>query len=83
MHFDDRRTADQFWVGSTSVNLNWGLEFSMQNRLALRFGLQEEAFQAGAGFAAGPIRFDYAVTPNPRNFEDTTTQRLTLRYVGP
>jgi hypothetical protein len=82
VHFDDRRQADQFWAGSTSVNLNWGLEFSMQNRLALRFGLQEESFQAGAGFAAGPIHFDYGVIPDPRNDFDVS-QRLTLRYVGP
>lgn len=81
-HFDDRRGADQFWVGSTSVNLNWGLEFNMQNRLALRFGLQEESFQAGAGFAAGPVRFDYGVIPDPKNDFDVS-QRLSLRYVGP
>jgi len=82
MHFDDRRAADQFWSGSTSVNLNWGLEFNMQNRLALRFGLQEESFQAGAGLAAGPVRFDYGVIPDPRN-DLGVSQRLSLRYVGP
>ncbi len=82
MHFDDRRGADQFWSGSTSINLNWGLEFNMQNRLALRFGLQEESFQAGAGFAAGPVRFDYGVIPDPRN-DLGVSQRLSLRYVGP
>jgi hypothetical protein len=82
VHFDDRRQADQFWAGSTSVNLNWGLEFSMQNRLALRFGLAEESFQAGAGFAAGPVRFDYGVIPDPRNDFDLS-QRLALRWQAP
>jgi uncharacterized protein UPF0164 len=82
VHFDDRRNADQFWAGPTSVNLNWGLEFNMQNRLALRFGLQEESFQAGAGFAAGPVRFDYGVIPDPKSDFDAS-QRLSLRWVGP
>ena len=82
LHFDDRRGADQLWSGSTSANLNWGLEFSMQNRMALRIGLQEESFQAGAGLAAGPVRFDYGFVPDPRNELDWS-QRLAVRYIGP
>jgi hypothetical protein len=82
LHFDNRRTADQLWAGSTSANLSWGLEFSMQNRLALRIGLQEESFQAGAGLAAGPVHFDYGFVPDPRNDLDMS-QRLAVRYVGP
>ncbi len=82
MHFDDRRSADQLWSGSLSANLNWGLEFSMQNRMALRVGLQEESFQAGAGLAAGPVRFDYGFVPDPRSDFDWS-QRLAVRYVGP
>ena len=83
LHFDDRRGADQLWAGSASVNLNWGLEFSMQNRLALRLGLQEDNFQAGAGLAAGPFRFDYGVVPDPRNDLPDFSQRLTVRCVWP
>ena len=82
VHFDDRRTADQFWAGSTSTNLNWGLEFNMQNQLALRLGLQEESFQAGAGLAAGPLRFEYGVVPDPRNDFDAS-QRLSMSYILP
>lgn len=79
MHFDDRRTADQLWSGSLSANLNWGLEFTMQNRLALRLGLAESDFQAGAGLAAGPVRFDYGVATDQHDFD--LSQRLSLRYV--
>ena len=81
VHFDNRQGADQFWISSTSTNLNFGLEFTMQERLALRVGLQEEAFHAGAGFAAGPLFFDYGIVPFPTNdFEPS--QRLSLRWVG-
>jgi hypothetical protein len=82
VHFDDRRGADQFWAGSTSTNLNWGLEFNMQNQLALRLGLQEESFQAGAGLAAGPLRFEYGVVPDPRGDFDAS-QRLSMSYILP
>jgi hypothetical protein len=78
-HFDDRRGADQLWVGSFSSNLNWGLEFTMQNRLALRVGLAESDFQAGAGLAAGPVRFDYGIAPWMHDFE--VSQRLSVRFV--
>jgi hypothetical protein len=81
VHFDNRRQADQFWSGSTSTNINLGMEFSMQERLALRMGLQEETFQAGAGFNAGPLFFDYAIVPWPSNdFEPS--QRLSFRWVS-
>lgn len=82
LHFDDRRGADQFWAGSTSANLSWGLEFSMQNRMGLRIGMQEESFQAGAGLSAGPVSFDYGFVPDPRSDLDMS-QRLAVRYVGP
>jgi len=79
LHFDDRGPADQFWAGSMSANLNWGLEFTMQNRLALRLGLAESDFQAGAGLAAGPVHFDYAVVPDVHDFD--LSQRLSVRFV--
>jgi hypothetical protein len=81
MHFDNRQVADQFWSGSTSANVSWGLEFSMQNRLALRLGMLEETFQAGAGLVAGPMHFDYAFVPDPVNDLDWS-QRLAIRYVA-
>lgn len=80
VHFDDRRGADQFFSGATSTNLNWGVEFSMQNRLALRLGLKEESFQAGGGFSTGPIVFDYGVIPDPENDFDVS-QRLSVRFL--
>lgn len=80
VHFDNRRQADQFWAGSLSTNLNFGAEFTMQERLGLRIGVQEEAFTAGAGFSVGPLVFDYAIVPWPTyDFDDT--QRLSLRWV--
>ena len=82
VHFDNRRQADQFWVGSTSTNVNLGIEFNMQNRLALRIGLQEETFQAGAGFNAGPLYFDYGIVPSPSSELDQPSQRLSLRWVS-
>jgi hypothetical protein len=79
LHFDDRRTADQFWVGSLSTTLRWGLEFTMEQRLALRVGLDGEDFQAGAGLVAGPLQFDYAVAPSVSDFD--LSQRLAVRYI--
>jgi hypothetical protein len=79
VHFDNRRTADQLWAGAVSTNLHWGLEFTMQDRLALRVGLSEESFQAGAGLAAGPMRFDYGIVPDAHDFD--ISQRLAVRYV--
>jgi len=82
VHFDNRRQADQFWAGSTSANINLGIEFTMQERLALRVGLQEEAFQAGAGFGIGPLFFDYGIVPFP-TYDFEPSQRLALRWVAP
>jgi hypothetical protein len=79
MHFDNRQQADQVWAGSVSANFYWGLEFTMQERLALRVGLAEEEFQAGAGLAVGPLRFDYGIIPTPHDFD--LSQRLAVRYV--
>lgn len=79
LHFDNRRSADQLWSGAVSANLNWGLEFTMQNRLALRLGLRESTFQAGAGLVAGPVHFDYGIVPDERDFD--LSQRLSMRYV--
>lgn len=79
MHFDDRQQADQLWSGALSANLNWGLEFTMRNRLALRLGLAESAFQAGAGLVAGPVHFDYGIVPDAQDFD--VSQRLSMRYV--
>jgi hypothetical protein len=81
VHFDNRRQADQFWAGNLSTNLNLGMEFTMQERLALRIGLQEEAFHAGAGFAVGPLFFDYGIVPFP-TYDFEPSQRLSLRWVG-
>lgn len=79
LHFDNRRVADQLWAGAASANLHWGLEFTMQNRLALRFGIDEAAFQAGAGLVAGPVHFDYGIVPDAHDFD--LSQRLAVRYV--
>jgi hypothetical protein len=79
MHFDDRKGADQLWSGGVSANLSWGLEFTMQERLALRLGIEEATFQAGAGLVAGPIHFDYAVVPDKNDWD--LSQRLAVRYV--
>jgi hypothetical protein len=82
MHFDDRKGADQLWSGGVSANFCWGLEFTMQERLALRVGMEEATFQAGAGLVAGPIHFDYAVVPDKNDWD--LSQRLAVRYVhGP
>ena len=79
VHFDDRGPADQFHSGAVSANLNWGLEFTMQNRLALRLGLAESDFHAGAGLVAGPVHFDYAIVPDQQDFD--LSQRLSVRFV--
>jgi len=82
VHFDNRRTADQLWAGAVSTNLHWGVEFTMQQRLALRLGLSESQFQAGAGLVVGPLRFDYGIVPDAHDFD--LSQRLAVRYtVGP
>jgi hypothetical protein len=79
VHFDNRRRADQLWTGAVSANLHWGVEFTMQERLALRVGLSESQFQAGAGLGVGPFRFDYGIVPEVHDFD--LSQRLSVRYV--
>jgi hypothetical protein len=79
LHFDNRRGADQVWQGAVSANLHLGVEFTMQDRLALRLGLNESDFQAGAGLAAGPLQFDYAIVPDQNDFD--ISQRLSVRYI--
>jgi len=79
VHFDSRQGADQFWQGAVSTNLHWGLEFTMQQRLSLRLGLNESDFQAGAGLVAGPIHLDYGIVPDAQDFD--VSQRLAVRYV--
>ena len=80
MHFDNRRTADQIWSGSVSANFHLGVEFTMQDRLAVRVGLNESDFHAGAGLAAGPLWFDYAIVPDQNDFD--ISQRLSVRYIS-
>jgi hypothetical protein len=59
-YFDNRRTASQLWVGSTSADVHAGAEVSFQEKVMVRGGVDSGNWTAGAGFLVSVLGFDYA-----------------------
>lgn len=57
---ENRGEADQFDYGRLSGEAHLGLEYVVQNTLALRAGLDRGYFTAGAGVRIEPVSVDYA-----------------------
>jgi len=60
VYFDDRRSASQFWVETTSSDLHLGAELAFQNTVMVRGGLDGENPTTGAGIRFRSLGFDYA-----------------------
>jgi len=57
---EGRRASAQFHAGPVSADLHLGSEFWIKDRLALRLGLDQGRFAAGAGLKLARFNFDYA-----------------------
>jgi len=79
--FENRRGADQYWIGSWSSNLHLGTEISFNEKVFLRGGFNggwsDDALTAGAGFRIKPLTVDYAYAGRHADF-DEVTHRISL-----
>ncbi len=79
--FDNRRTADQYWVGSASANVHSGLEVGFSEKVFLRGGFDSgwdsAHLTAGAGFRIRPLTIDYAYAGDTLDIEEVT-HRISL-----
>jgi len=79
--FDNRRSADQYWAGSLSMNVQVGAEISFSEAVFLRGGFDsgwsDDALTAGAGFRIRPLTVDYAYA-GKHAFFDEVTHRISL-----
>ncbi|HTY08369.1 MAG TPA: hypothetical protein VMF29_04315 [Candidatus Edwardsbacteria bacterium] len=60
LRFEGRQASAQFHVGPASADLHLGAEFWIRRRLALRMGVDQGRFAAGAGLRLSRFTFDYA-----------------------
>ncbi|MDI6740727.1 MAG: PorV/PorQ family protein [Candidatus Edwardsbacteria bacterium] len=58
--FEGRAASAQYHIGSASADFHLGSEYWIKERLALRLGLDQGRFAAGAGLRLGRFNFDYA-----------------------
>jgi hypothetical protein len=79
--FENRREADQYWIGSASANLHLGLELAFSRKVFLRGGLDSgwnsENVTAGVGFKLSPLTVDYAYAGDTLDI-DELTHRISL-----
>jgi len=83
--FDNRRTADQWWGGSVSVNSHWGLEVGFSRTVFLRGGFDSgftsRELTAGAGFIVNPLTIDYAYAGDSLDIGEVTHRiSLSVRF---
>jgi hypothetical protein len=78
---ENRRSADQYWIGSASANAHVGAEVGFSKRVFLRGGFdsgwQAEHLTAGAGFKLPPLTVDYAYAGDTLDI-DEVTHRISL-----
>ncbi len=74
--FDNRRGADQYWMGSASSNAHVGLELGFSERVFLRSGFDSgwdaEHLTAGAGFVLSRLTIDYAYAGDTLDIDEST-----------
>jgi hypothetical protein len=79
--FENRRDADQYWIGSSSANAHIGAEVAFSDRVFLRGGFDSgwdaEDLTAGAGFKLPPLTVDYAYAGDTLDI-DEVTHRISL-----
>jgi hypothetical protein len=59
-HYENRKNAAQYWVGSASADVHAGAELSFQDKVMVRGGLDSGNWTAGAGLRISILGFDYA-----------------------
>ena len=79
-YFEGRETSAQYWQGSVSMDLHFGLEVSYQDHLYGRIGSDTGRLAMGAGFAIGRWALDGALTDH--EFLDSS-YRFSLRLLWP
>jgi hypothetical protein len=60
VRFEGRAVSAQYHIGPASADLHLGWEYWIRERLALRLGLDQGRFAAGAGLRLGRFSVDYA-----------------------
>jgi len=60
IRFEGRATSAQYRAGAASADLHAGIEYLVKQRLALRLGVDQSRFAAGAGLRLGRFGIDYA-----------------------
>lgn len=60
VRFEGRAVSAQYHAGPASADLHLGSEYRIKDRLALRLGLDQGRFAAGAGLRLGRFSVDYA-----------------------
>jgi hypothetical protein len=79
--FENRRSADQYWIGSASANAHLGVEVGFSKRVFLRGGFDSgfgsDDLTAGAGFKLPPLTVDYAYAGDTLDI-DEVTHRISL-----
>ena len=74
--FNNRKSADQYWVGSSSANVHMGLEVCFSQQVFVRGGFDSgwEAgnLTAGVGFKIDRLTVDYAYAGDSLDIEEVT-----------
>ena len=60
IRFEGRQASAQYHAGPASADLHMGAEYTIKQRLALRLGMDQGKFAAGAGLRLGRFNVDYA-----------------------
>lgn len=58
--FEGRGSAANYYLGSISSDIHFGIEYWLKRRIALRTGIDQGQFAAGLGLKLGRLRFDYS-----------------------
>lgn len=74
--FNNRKGADQYWIGSMSANAHVGLEVGFSEKVFLRGGFDSGwkagNLTAGAGLRINPLTVDYAYAGDSLDIEEVT-----------
>lgn len=74
--FEDRRGADQYWLGNLSANSHWGLELGFSEKVFLRGGFDggwtSNDMTAGGGFVFSRFTVDYAFAGDTLDIDEYT-----------
>ncbi len=83
--FENRRAADQYWIGSSSANAHLGVEVAFNRKVFLRGGFDSgfgtENLTGGAGFVLSVLTVDYAYAGDSLDIDEVTHRiSITARF---